>query len=51
MIVDAHREDLHFFFLLLCQKAFQLPELFDAEGSPIAAVKNQHDGFFAAKIR
>ena len=28
MIVDADRENLDFIFLLLGQKAFQLPELF-----------------------
>ena len=40
MVVDADREDLGFFFLRFGQKAFQLPELFKAEGSPVAAVEN-----------
>ena len=51
VVVDANREDLDFIFLRLGQQTFQLPELFDAEGSPVAAVENQDDGFLAAEIR
>ena len=50
VIIDAHRQNLDFIFLRFGQKAFQLPELFQAEGSPIAAIENQDHGFLAAKI-
>ena len=51
VLVDADGEDLYFVFLDLRQKTFQLPELFDAIGSPMSPVENYHDGFLAAKIR
>jgi hypothetical protein len=51
MIVRAHGEDLDFFFLRFGQQTFQLPELFQAEGSPIAAVESQYHGFLTAEIR
>jgi len=49
--VDADGEDLHFLLFRFGQKALQLPELTDAERSPIAAIKYQHDGFIVAKVR
>lgn len=51
VIVDTDGEDLHFVFTVLSQEIFQLPELLDAIGSPMSAVKNEDDGFLAAKIR
>ena len=41
MAVDADRQDLNLLFFLLGQKAFQLPELLRAVGSPLAPVKYQ----------
>jgi hypothetical protein len=49
--IDADGKNLNSLLLLFCQKTFQLPELFYAERSPIAAVKNQNHGFFPAEIR
>jgi hypothetical protein len=51
VIIRAHREDLHFLFLLFRQKGFQLPELFEAERSPIASIKYQHNRLPVAKVR
>ena len=51
VIVDADGEDLDFIFLRFGQKAFQLPELFYAEGSPITSVENQYDRLLGAKVR
>jgi hypothetical protein len=48
--IGAYREDLDSLLLLLGQQTFQLPELFYAEGSPVAAVENQNHGFLPAKI-
>ena len=48
--VHAHRENLSLVFLLLGQKAFQLPELFNAERSPVAAVEDQHDVLLTAVV-
>lgn len=49
MGVDADGQDLDPFVFLRREQCFQLPELKRAVGSPIAAVKDQHHGFFAAK--
>ena len=49
--IGADREDLDSLLLLLSQQTFQLPELFYAEGSPVAAVENQNHGFPASEIR
>ena len=51
MIVGADRQDLNPILLLFGQKAFQLPELFETEGSPVAAIKDQHNRFLAAQVR
>jgi aromatic ring-opening dioxygenase catalytic subunit (LigB family) len=48
--IGADREDLDSLLLLLSQQTFQLPELFYAEGSPVAAVENQNHGFLTAEI-
>lgn len=50
MAVDADSEDLRGFLFLVGQKASQLAELRDAVGSPVAAVKYQHDVLFAPEI-
>jgi hypothetical protein len=49
--IGANREDLDSLLLLLSQQTFQLPELFYAVGSPVAAVENQNHGFPASEIR
>jgi hypothetical protein len=51
VVIRAHREDLHFLFLLFRQNAFQLPELFETEGSPVASIENQHNRLLVAKVR
>jgi hypothetical protein len=45
--VDAHGQD---FSVVFPHTVFQLAELSRAVGSPVAAVKNQHDAFLAAVI-
>jgi hypothetical protein len=50
MAVDAHRQNLRLSFFLTGQEAVQLAELFCAVGSPLAAVKYQHDVLFAPEI-
>ena len=51
MTVDADRQNLSAILTLCMQKAFQLAELMDAVGSPMAPVKDQDDVLFAAKNR
>ena len=48
--VDADRQNLDLSLLFFSQKAFQLPELLRAVGSPMAAVKEQDDILLAAKV-
>ena len=50
MAVDADRQYLNLLFFVLGQKAFQLPELLGAVGSPVSAVKDQDDVFLAAEV-
>jgi len=47
--VDAHRQDLRVVLLFLGQKALQLPELFRAVRSPVAAIKDQNHIFLTGK--
>jgi len=49
--VDADRQNLSAILTLCMQKAFQLAELMDAVGSPMAPVEHQDDVFFATKAR
>ena len=46
--VDAHRQNFSVFFP---EKVFQLAELLRTIRSPVAAIKNQDDVFFAAVTR
>ena len=48
--VDTHRENLDLFFFLFIEQTFQLAELLRAVGSPVAAVKDQHNILLAAKV-
>jgi len=51
MAVNANRQNLDPLLLFFSQKAFQLPELLRAVGSPVAAVKYQDDVLLASKVR
>jgi hypothetical protein len=48
--VDADRQYLNLLFFVLGQKAFQLPELLGAVGSPMSAIKDQHDVFLTSEV-
>ena len=48
--VRADGEDLRRVALLLVPKVFQLAELGDAIGSPMAAIEDEEDILFAAKV-
>jgi hypothetical protein len=51
MRINADGEDFSRLFVLFRQKAFQLPELFGAVGSPMAAIEDQDDILAPAEIR
>ena len=50
MSVNTDRQDLDLFLFFFGQKALQLPELFRAVGSPVAAVENQDYILLPVKI-
>ena len=50
MAVNADGQYLDVLLFVFGQKAFQLPELLSAVGSPLATVKNQDDIFLASEV-
>jgi len=48
--IDADGQNLDLVTILFFEERFQLTKLFGAPRSPIAAIKDQHDGIFAAII-
>jgi len=50
MVVDTHRQELCGLAKRISQQRFQLNELFDAVGSPVATVENQDNVLLAMEL-